>query len=41
MHSKLHITAKGRRMGALPFSRGALFHLLRNRVYIGQITHTP
>lgn len=37
--SKLHVTAKGRRMGGLPFSRGALFHLLRNRVYLGQITH--
>ena len=39
IHSKLHITTKGRRMGGLPFSRGALFHLLRNRVYLGQITH--
>ncbi|MHA7819627.1 MAG: recombinase family protein [Erythrobacter sp.] len=39
IHSKLHITAKGRRMGGLPFSRGALFHLLRNRVDLGQITH--
>lgn len=39
IHSKLHVTAKGRRMGGLPFSRGALFHLLRNRVYLGQITH--
>ncbi|NVD45338.1 recombinase family protein [Qipengyuania atrilutea] len=39
IHSKLHITAKGRRMGGLPFSRGALFHLLRNRIYLGQITH--
>ncbi|WFL77814.1 recombinase family protein [Altererythrobacter arenosus] len=37
--SKLHMTAKGHRMGGLPFSRGALFHLLRNRVYLGQITH--
>ena len=39
IHSKLHVTAKGRSMGGLPFSRGALFHLLRNRVYLGQITH--
>jgi hypothetical protein len=39
IHSKLHITAKGRTIGGLPFSRGALFHLLRNRVYLGQITH--
>ncbi|WP_199797884.1 recombinase family protein [Erythrobacter sp. KY5] len=26
-------------MGGLAFSRGALFHLLRNRVYLGQIMH--
>ena len=39
IHSKLHVTAKGRTMGGKPFSRGALFHLLRNRVYLGQITH--
>lgn len=26
-------------MGGLPFSRGALFHQLRNRAYLGQITH--
>ncbi|MBI1391921.1 MAG: hypothetical protein GC152_04185 [Alphaproteobacteria bacterium] len=37
--SKRHVTAKGRTIGGLPFSRGALFHLLRNRVYLGQITH--
>ena len=37
--SKLHVSAKGRTMGGLPFSRGALFHLLRNRVYRGQIVH--
>ena len=23
----------------LPFSRGALFHLLKNRLYLGKITH--
>ncbi|OBV10535.1 recombinase family protein [Erythrobacter dokdonensis] len=39
IHSKRHITAKGRPMGGQPFSRGALFHLLRNRVYRGQIVH--
>lgn len=37
--SKLHVTAKGKPMGGLPFSRGALFHLLRNRIYLGQIVH--
>ncbi|MDC8755192.1 recombinase family protein [Erythrobacter sp. sf7] len=39
IHSKLYVTAKGRTMGGQPFSRGALFHLLRNRVYRGQIVH--
>jgi len=29
----------GRAMGASVFSRGALFHLLRNRLYIGEIVH--
>lgn len=38
--SKLHISAKGRTKGGLPFSRGGLFHLLRNRIYRGQIVHT-
>ncbi|MGB3806417.1 MAG: recombinase family protein [Erythrobacter sp.] len=37
--SKHHVSAKGRRMGGLPFSRGALFHLLRNRIYRGQFVH--
>ena len=37
--SKRWITAKGRRMGGLPFSRGALFHLLKNPIYVGDIVH--
>ncbi|MBX7528637.1 recombinase family protein [Qipengyuania vesicularis] len=37
--SKVHVTAKGKTSGGLPFSRGALFHLLRNRIYQGQIVH--
>ncbi|WP_091737828.1 recombinase family protein [Phenylobacterium immobile] len=37
--SKARTTAKGRSVGGLPFSRGALFHLLSNRVYRGQIIH--
>ncbi len=37
--SKLHVTAKGRTMGGQTFSRGALFYLLRNRIYLGQIVH--
>ena len=26
-------------MGGLRFSRGALFHLLKNRIYLGDIVH--
>ena len=37
--SKVRITASGKRTGGHPFSRGALFHLLRNRLYLGEITH--
>ncbi len=37
--SKARTTASGRVMGGLPFSRGALFHLLRNRLYLGMIVH--
>ena len=37
--SKAVITSKGRRRGGLPFSRGALFHLLKNRLYLGLIVH--
>jgi site-specific DNA recombinase len=39
IRSKSWRTAKGRTLGGLPFERGALFHLLKNRVYIGEITH--
>lgn len=37
--SKRRVTAAGKIMGGLPFSRGALFHLLRNQTYRGCITH--
>jgi site-specific DNA recombinase len=37
--SKAWTSAKGRQVGGLVFNRGALFHLLRNRVYLGEITH--
>jgi site-specific DNA recombinase len=37
--SKRRTTAAGKAVGGLPFSRGALFHLLRNRLYIGKIMH--
>ncbi|MBX7500441.1 recombinase family protein [Qipengyuania sp. YG27] len=39
MISKVHVTRTGKRLGGLPFSRGALFHLLRNRIYRGEIVH--
>lgn len=37
--SKQWTTAKGKHVGGAPFSRGALFHLLRNPVYLGKIRH--
>lgn len=37
--SKQRMTASGRTIGGLPFSRGALFHLLRNSIYRGCISH--
>jgi len=37
--SKRHTFISGRTSGGGPFSRGALFHLLRNPVYIGRIVH--
>ncbi len=37
--SKIHITRKGKMIGGRPFSRGALFHSLRNPIYIGKIKH--
>ncbi len=37
--SKRRVSAKGSVRGGTSFSRGALFHLLRNRIYLGQIVH--
>ena len=39
IRSKRRVTRAGRLSGGGPFSRGALFHLLRNRVYRGMIVH--
>ena len=36
---KQQISRTGRARGAANFNRGALFHLLRNRVYLGEIVH--
>jgi site-specific DNA recombinase len=37
--SKQHVSSTGRVTGGQPFSRGALFHLLRSRLYLGEIRH--
>lgn len=37
--SKLRTISTGRTSGGQPFSRGALFHLLRNQIYLGKIVH--
>lgn len=37
--SKIRISPTGNRRGGFPYSRGALYAILRNRVYIGQIPH--
>ena len=37
--SKRYVTEKDRVLGGVPFSRGALFHLLQNRHYIGEVVH--
>ena len=39
IHSKVRATASGKRLGGQPLGRGALFHLLRNRLCLGQIVH--
>lgn len=39
IRSKQRVTAKGQALGETPFSRGAMFHLLQNRVYVGDIVH--
>ena len=37
--TKLRTQAGGRTVGGVPFQRGALFHLLGNRVYLGEVVH--
>jgi site-specific DNA recombinase len=39
IRSKQRTTLAGRRIGGEPFGRGALFYLLSNRHYLGQIVH--
>jgi DNA invertase Pin-like site-specific DNA recombinase len=37
--SKLWTSASGRRVGGKSFSRGALYLMLQNRTYLGEIVH--
>ena len=37
--SKIRISATGRRLGGKSYSRGALYHLLRNRIFLGETGH--
>jgi len=37
--SKKWVSQGGRTFGGVPLNRGALFHLLRNRTYLGEIKH--
>ena len=39
IRSKRRVSAKDKVTGDQPFSRGAMFHLLQNRVYVGEIVH--
>jgi site-specific DNA recombinase len=39
VRSKARTNIAGRMSGGRAFSRGALYHLLNNRIYIGEITH--
>jgi len=39
IHSKIRTSSAGRTCGGAAYSRGALYHLLNNRIYIGEIVH--
>jgi site-specific DNA recombinase len=39
IRSKAWTSSTGKVRGGVPFSRGALHHMLRNRLYIGEIVH--
>jgi site-specific DNA recombinase len=39
IRSKIRTSIAGRTAGGLPFSRGALYHLLNNRIYLGEVVH--
>lgn len=37
--SKLRVDKHARTTGGKPFARGALYHMLKNRIYVGEIVH--
>jgi DNA invertase Pin-like site-specific DNA recombinase len=37
--SKVRVSAAGRELGGTSYSRGALYHLLRNRIFLGETSH--
>lgn len=37
--SKLKVSRRGNHSGGQPFERGALYHLLQNRLYLGMVCH--
>jgi len=39
IRSKQRILTSGRVLGGCPFDRGALYHVLRNRIYRGEVVH--
>ncbi|CAN5715701.1 hypothetical protein BH11PSE1_BH11PSE1_05180 [soil metagenome] len=39
IRSKAWTTSGGRQLGGRPLARGALFHILQNRIYVGEIVH--
>jgi site-specific DNA recombinase len=39
MKTKSQVSSNGKTRGGIPFSRGQLYHLLQNRLYIGKIVH--
>src|SRR5438552_1205991 len=39
VRSKAYTTTRGKAVGGAKLSRGALFHLLKNRTYVGEIPH--
>ncbi len=39
VRSKIRITREGAKLGGVAIGRGALFHILQNRLYLGQIVH--